>query len=273
MSTIKTADGATLRFMDASEMLAVSRECGPQMLKEQRSWNRSISEFERKVVTGDPGLVPQADAIMRELEDLLPVSKAWRNVDDVVGSVPNIPAYLAGHPQSMRRKERSPRDNAPLTVFLNLTSSAMVSSEALLKRGVVLLALVRLLVEHRAVELWAGTFQDDKPYGGPSAGGAWKIDTTPLDLARAAYHLTSTDVCRMFGYALNETLAGVHHLRGSMDTGTFVRHERLIREAMEGKELLYVQPLQGWDKMVSEPVQWLKRQLEKYSGVKQEDAA
>jgi hypothetical protein len=112
--------------------------------------------FKQKIVTGDTALVAEADKFLSQIEDQMPVSRGWRNIDDVVGAVPNVPAFLAGHPQCMRRRAHVAKDTAPLAIYMDLTSSGGISAEKVERRGVVLLALARLLVEHRPVELWVG---------------------------------------------------------------------------------------------------------------------
>ena len=64
-----------------------------------------------------------------ELEDQIVHTRKWRNIDDVVGSMPNIPAFLAGTPNAMRRRVRVDRDDAPVSIFMDLTSSAGISRE------------------------------------------------------------------------------------------------------------------------------------------------
>lgn len=216
---------------------------------------------------GDESLVEKADAFLAQLEDQVPVTRGWRSVDDVVGAVPNVPAFLAGHPQHMRRRERAARDNAPLTLFLDLTSSAVIDADTVQRRAVVLLALVRLLVEHRPVALWAGVGQD---VGMRGAGYvAWRIDTAPLDLARAAYHVGAANMARRFGYGVNTVCNGAgghwpHH--DPSHTATHGEHD--LRAVFE-TDMLVVPALQYNDPAVRDPVGWLKAKMAKY--VRQEE--
>lgn len=227
--------------------------------------------FARKVVLGDEELVAASEEHLHLIEDQVPVSRGWRNVDDVVGAVPNVPAYLAGHPQCMRRRERTMKESAPLTIFMDLTSSGGINTAAVTKRGTVLLALTRMLVDHRSVELWVGA-----ALGGgskvASATVAWRVDTAPLDLARAAYHISAVAMSRGFGYGL------CHAELGSSGQWPLCNYDEHVATAPQrlqavfpGTEVLYVPPIYLHDKMVTDPVGWIKRTLAKYTGGNDEE--
>jgi len=234
------------------------------------SWaGDSMSDFKRKVSLGDPALVAESEKFLNSIENLVPVSRGWRNYDDVVGAIPNIPAFLAGHPQCMRRRQRVAKENAPLTIYMDLTSSAAIEAKTVQRRGVVLLALVRMLVEHRPVELWVGI---SKGRGGLSGTVAWKIDTTPLDLARSSYHIGATMMARGFGYGIDDA---VHQTGGSWPFSSHDLHCRTAKarlmEAMDVQDMLFVPPIFVTDPLTNDPVGWLKRTMKEYAGVGEED--
>lgn len=259
-------------FVDSGEFPAAVQKYSAAIAKNGGSWSGdSWTSFSRKINEGDEASVAASEKMLTDLEDQVPVSRGWRNVDDVVGAVPNIPAFLAGHPQHMRRRERVSRDNAPLTIFMDLTSQASVSSYDVHRRGVTLLALVRLLVEHRPVELWCGAAQDAF-YQQASGTTAWRIDTAPMDLARAGYHVAGTAMSRMFGYGINR------HLFKSVGTWSFgsnVLQASTGKERAErafGTEVLFIPRIMLADEMVKNPVGWVRREIQKYTGI-EEDAA
>lgn len=249
-------------LMDTSEFPELMTRCEKQMHYSDVAWTGgdNFHTMRRKVVQGDEGRVAESEAMLAAIEDQVPLSRGWRNVDDVVGALPNVPAFLAGHPVSMRRRERVARDNAPLTVFLDLTSSADINANSVARRGIAILALVRALVEHRAVTLWAGIAQN---VGSGSGTVAWQIDTAPIDLARAAYHVASPAMSRRFGYGVNRALNGAgggwpfNDFKLGADTAQG-RLERLL-----GGEVLHVPPIFVNDPMTADPVGWIKRVLSK----------
>jgi hypothetical protein len=227
------------------------------------SWHGDTTEeFRKKALLGDNSLVAVSEQFLAMIEDQVPMSRGWRNVDDVVGAIPNVPAFLAGHPQHMRRRVRVAKTSAPLIIYMDLTSSASIDAKTVTKRGIVLLALTRLLVEHRPVELWVGTSK-----GGYKTSGtvAWRIDTAPLDLARAAYHIGSSAMARGFGYSMDNKL---HKTGGHWPFGDYALHCKTAKERLQlqmgHSELLFIPPIHIVDEMVNKPVEWLKRTMAEY---------
>jgi len=250
-------------FEDAHEMVEHAPRVERQFRKGSSWVGGDFATFKQCVTVGDESLVAESERFLSEIEDQVPVSIGWRNVDDVVGAIPNVPAFLAGHPQCMRRRERTAKETAPLFIYMDLTSSASVSARSVQRRGIVLLALVRMLVEHRSVELYVGTSIGEYRI---SETCMWHIDTRPLDLARAAYHISSTAMARGFGY-------GMVHDEFCTDNGhwPFADHGYHIRTAKSrlanifpGVEILYIPPIYGTDEMIERPVQWLKEQMSQY---------
>jgi len=266
-------------LLEASELLPLTNKHENSLRgRVSGSWfGSSYQEFRQRIETGDNSLVAESDAHLAKIEDQVPMSRGWRNVDDVVGAVPNVPAFLAGHPQCMRRRQRTMRDTAPLAIFMDLTSSAGISAEDVQKRGVVLLALTRLLVEHRPVELWVGTGlgsgYSQRGNRAVSATVAWRIDTAPLDLARAAYHVSATAMSRGFGYQMAHVELDMPH--GAWPFGNYDLHcrtaEQRLKHTFAGQELLYIPPIMLGDELTKDPVGWVKRVMAQYVG--EEEAA
>lgn len=228
------------------------------------SWYGGVGHEEslRRLTTGDNSLVAESDRLMRALEDQVPLTKRWKNVDDVVGGLPNVPAYLAGTPINMRRRVKLMREDAPISVFVDLTSSAGIDAERLFKRGTAILAFVRLLTEHRAVELWAGIGLNSSSGGSSMIG--WRIDTAPLDLARSAHLLCSPSVARGLGYKFAQSL---HRAGGSWPFRSFDKHKASGEErlrAVLGTEIKFIPPIFVTDELVTAPVKWIKRELARY---------
>lgn len=257
-------------FLEASEMLDLCIEHSARISEYAGAWTgQSMAQLQQNIVTGDTSMVQESDDFLNQIEDLVPMSKGWRNVDDVVGAIPNVPAFLAGHPQHMRRRERTARDNAPLAIYMDLTSSGGIDARKVQRRGIVLMALTRMLVEHRPVELWVGASLGN--YGGWGRGTglsgtvAWRIDTTPLDLARAAYHIGSTAMSRMFGYGLNHA---INQTAGSWPFGNYEKHcataEKRLKAVMDWGDVMYVPPVYLNDPLTTDPVGWLKRVMRRY---------
>jgi hypothetical protein len=145
---------------------------------------------------------------------------------------------------------------------MDLASSMGIPKDNILQRGIVLLALVRMLVEHRSVELWVGTslscFHNGKPVSGTAA---WRIDTTPLDLARSSFHIADPSMSRVFGYAMCETLFD-RHLSG--DNRQYEEMMAGLKETAGWSEVLMIPKIHIYDQMVTDPVGWVKNAMRKY---------
>lgn len=154
----------------------------------------------KKAREGDLSGVAASDALMTKFERFTFETgrKAWS--DDVCGSIPNVPAFIAGHPLAMRRRTRQDSASAPVAIVADLTTSGGISAEQIAKRGAAILALVRILSSRRPVELWAGCMMDANRQD--MSAVFCRIETSPLDLATAAYVMTSASFPRRLCYAI-----------------------------------------------------------------------
>jgi hypothetical protein len=222
------------------------------------------------------------DAFEADADTLVTLTRP--TINDVVGSTPNIPAFLAGQPLCMRRRARDMSDRAPLCVIVDTAISAGISHETIRRRGAAILALVRLLSSRRALELWAGismgTGEDSSwRYSSRSATGAChvytRIDTAPLDLARAAFMLTHTAAPRVLGYGVAEMPP-----RGGNGRWPYNRNGALSEEHFRDvarvafpylQEFLAVPGLYLTDPLAKNPKQWIKDRLAEYHANASED--
>lgn len=233
------------------------------------SWQDAV-KFTRD---GDFSRVAPSDAFMTQFETIAPTRKAWATVDDVVGAFPNIPATIAGIPTAMRRRTRIASAQAPLCVVVDVASSGGIDAKKLERRGAAILALVRALSTLRPVELWAGV--SATPYGKTNAG-AWhiftKIETAPLDIARAAHVLVCPAVARAMLYGLVHKAAGDEKEEGLQwpyNSHSFSReHGReIIGRAIGEDEIFYIAPPYVEDQLVNKPEAWLTEAIKTWGGV------
>lgn len=228
-------------------------------------FGESSGEYKEKVIHGDISRVQESDEFLAKFEEEVPRSRTWVNTAELVGSLPIVPAFLAGVPNNMRQRVRVRRPAGPLSIFLECTGSAGSMGSAANARGAAMLALVRILNEYRAVDLWLCVTYGDR---GVMHGMLIRVETRPLDLARAAHMLA----------ALHDTaFVGANVLRGA---GCQWQHgwsygvpelerkwcgEIFKRFLHPGSDVLYVPAAYLADNW-RDPTQWLKDMLERYGG-------
>lgn len=222
----------------------------------------------QKARTGDLAGVPASDALLEKFERFTfeTARKAW--ADDVCGSIPNVPAFIAGHPLAMRRRIRQDSASAPVAIVADLTTSATISADQIAARGAAILALVRILSARRPVELWAGCTMDARSQG--LSAIFCRIETTPLDLATAAYVMTSASFPRRLCYGLATVEYGFFGLWPyNNDHNAPKKHGlQIIRRALEHvTEALYVPPIYADDLIATAPEKWIEGQLAALSPV------
>ena len=222
---------------------------------------------------GDLSRVAPSDKFLAQFETLAPTRSAWRTIDDVSGAVPNIQAFIAGTPLTMRRRARVASEQTPLAIVVDIASSGGIDAKRLERRGAAILALVRALSAIRPVELWAGV--SATPYSKRNAG-AWhvfaRIETAPLDLARAAHFLVSTAVSRAILYGIihkqagNEKDDGLHWPYNDHNFSRG-RGREILGRVIGSDEIFYIAPPYVEDALVNKPDAWLADAIQTWGGV------
>lgn len=260
-------DHFTLQTM--SEFASVCRDAETQnAYRMPNPWSGGISHTEacRMIEAGDLAAVAASDALLTTMEEKLSIPTARKRWQDcVAGAYPNVPAYIAGQPLSMRRRARDDSAYAPLAIIVDLTSSASIHVSDLRKRGAAILALVRALAARRPIELWAGCSIDADNLRNAFH---WyvRIETAPLDLARAAYMLTHPAVCRGLiyglGYKFHEYQGDWPYNRGQ----TFRAHaDKIISRAFPHVTgTLFIPPVFSGDPAINNPVAWIEQHLKTF---------
>ena len=213
---LKTSAGqrvAAARF-DAPEDFAAYL-AGPVVAAACDHWTEDNGEFHgatasqtlERAQRGDLERVALSDAMMAHLEDAVGFqARRWRTVDSVAGGAPNVAAFLAGSPMSMRRRVRMLDAAAPLTIAIEVGVSASVDADSIARRGAAALALARIAAGQRPVALWA--YSAAQNANGSAAAYAVRIETAPLDTSRAAWLLCAPESCRRASFAACSSLAG-----------------------------------------------------------------
>lgn len=266
MLTIRPASQQRLLISDSlSETIAFARTI-PGLngrLDGRDSWaGETFENCARKCATGDLSLVESSNEFLSQLESSVAFPRpAFQIEDSVTGGVPNVGAYLAGNPLNMRRRRRMASEFAPLTIVLDLTSSASLNSATLMKRGTVALALLRLLSATRPVTIYAGTCTGGNDRDAATVSGIMtRLDSAPLDLARAAHVCGSVAFSRRICY-------GIANNSGPWPWGNIDTYRNRAVELWAhafGGEILFIPPIFHTDQMLANPAHWLITMLAKY---------
>lgn len=270
-------DTQILRFDSAAAMGEFYATKYPARMKDtsRDSWtNESPADAVRYAATGRDHLVADAQALIERIEGA-GIELDWpRWENSMTGALPNVPAYLAGLPETMRAKVQSRNDRAPLRIYADLTTSAGISHEQLTKRGVAMLALAMLVSAQRPVELFAVVGLSDGYDKATSQSfratlATVRIPAAPLELASACYALTSAAYAREIGYkSLKAAGAGggwAWNLH-PFDSGKTKFIEQM-REALDLQAAdLYLEPPHyeaRRDAILTDPVAWINKELAK----------
>jgi len=197
-----------VEFASPSELAAYVRQeikAGSDDYRCSKDWTgETLEEALEFTQSGNPARVPEAERMLDQIEaDMERMSPEW--INDVAGSVPDVPAFLAGSPECMRRRVQSISERAPVRVFVDVCSSASIDHELLTKRGVAALALVMQLIRQgRSVELYTFASLDGE------IGGQYcpiiRQETAPIDIASVAHCLTSSGYSRTLCYGAGRSL-------------------------------------------------------------------
>lgn len=239
------------------------------------SWNggEGFDTTAKKCRTGDMSRVAASDAFMAKMEELTGYSgSAFETQNVVSGGAPNVAAFLAGQPLNMRLRRRVESEKAPLNIVVDIVSSGGIEARDLERRGAAILALVRVLSAIRPVSLYISAAA--LPYGDTRShtarAVAFKLDSTPLDLARAAHALCAVGVSRQMAYAAMAGAFGTRQaesgLNWSYDSIDFQRKngKAFWQRSFGMDEMLYIAAPYVTDTIIKKPDEWLKQMIAEY---------
>lgn len=219
-----------------------------------------------------------AQKIMDELGDAQVFTTQSPSIrPDVVGMVPNVPGLLSGHPQGMlaRYWEESPSLAAPMSLFVEVTVSAGVSHDQLIKRGIAMLAFALVMETVRPVDLYTVSFVSHSSNPG-KFGTIVKIASRPMDIGRAVYMLTDPSYNRRLAFTAYGHLSGTGDshdsfpwINGSPSNPDYVDKMRDMLE-MQPDDVFIKGGFLTDKLMLNDPVQWVKNMVAQHGGMKDE---
>lgn len=142
----------------------------------------------------------KTNTILEKIEGKLSVdSNAYRVSPSVVGSTFNVGAYLAGNPMSMRLRRKVMENTNPIHILIDITVSSGTSQDEIMNRGIAAVALARVLVQSRPVNLEVITGLNTL---GENLLMSFPIETAPLDLSQASYLIARPEMLRRVAFGL-----------------------------------------------------------------------
>lgn len=154
----------------------------------------TFEQMKVNIDRGLPGLVERSEAFLEkihfQLETEVPM---WSN--SVEGAFPNVPEFIAGHPDCMRKKVYEHSDRGHVKVYVSISTSSGVDPESILSRGLAIMAFVRELPRIRPVQLFL--FSEGASYYGKGIN-LQVVDVSGLlgSTSSLVYLLTSTEYSR-----------------------------------------------------------------------------
>lgn len=230
------------------------------------SWDGGLSKYQalQAIDAGHMESVAPSDKFLADVENILPTPTARNEyLDDVAGAVPNVPAFVAGLPLNMRRKVKRVNEAAPIAVIVNTTLSGGISIEDMQARGSAILALVRALSSRRPVELWSGTGIH------ADVGALWqlyRIETAPLDLARAAFILSHPCATRgiQYGVGRSPEYGFNGHWPYSSGQDKHIERAAFVRALPHVSEVLYIPSAHVDEASIKDPINWITENVKAY---------
>lgn len=225
----------------------------------------------RRCVTGDATNLEAAREMLGVVQLSVELDKRmWQR--GVVGCIPDVAAFIAGHPENMMYRDNVPSQSTPMRIFVCNTSSGNIDHETLTKRGIVILSLVLALQERRSVELYVFTGLDS---GTSKRGDYWAIIKVQTDLlSEVAWALTSQALPRslMYKWGMRQTppdssgawprsIASTVNNYSKMDETTAACRIAVGAEPQD----LVIPPVHTQDELSREPVKWLNEQVLRYT--------
>lgn len=169
--------------------------------EDRRDWTgETLAETLRYARHGNPAHVASAEKIIDQIElEIATESTEW--VHGLAGSRPDVPAYLAGQPECMISRRPCQLERAPITVWVDLCTSATIPATAIHQRGAGIIAFIMALIrEGRAVQLHAITYSHG--IKNDQTIVICRLPTNPLDLSAVANALAGGGFPRSLCYGI-----------------------------------------------------------------------
>ncbi len=227
--------------------------------------NMTFDQARDMARSGNESMVDEANKLLDKLDAVtegVPL-RQWQ--PSVTGAYPSIGDYVVGRPDCMRLIAPT-QDVSPIKIYVGIATSAALSGDDVLKRGVTLLALVLKLQQIRPVTLTLLNENGDyKP--GKDFLQVIPVDSNPLSIAHAAFALAHPAFARRLAYA-------TAHIDGipaalpwpAVRSQLGAKYIDWIRESVGGSmQDLIIPGGHSDDALISNPIAWINEQVSRYN--------
>lgn len=218
-----------------------------------------------RAISGDDSLVAEAERLLSRINAAIDMPER-PFVADVAGAYPVVAEYLAGMPDCMRRRAIVENEAAPVRLFYGVGSWVGITAAELLRRGCAALALTMALSRVRPVEL---VLYHHTRSGERESLIFAPVNTQPLDVASAAYALSSSGFARWLFYNLarhhhfgRRAACGLRFPEGTDTPAYAARLRRLL--GADTSDVILDEPRSHDDPAIADPVAWVNAQLAKF---------
>ncbi len=230
-------------------------------------------ELANRIETGDDLAAIEIEKVMSKIESHLLITTGASISDDIIGAVPNVPAFLTGCPVNMRTRRSMKTGKGPISLFLETTTSSGFNGRERIGRIAAMMALARALMVHRPLNLW---FNITWGGMGKLTQTAIQIETNPIDLSRVAAFCANIDQgINQVGQADSMQNCAAFRQRMGYAWGSWAYEvpilerkfagEILGRVISPGSEIAYLPAgLLGADD-VTQPEKWVERMLKQFA--------
>jgi hypothetical protein len=225
--------------------------------------------------SGTSKYVADAQALINKMADENVFSTSRPELTtQMVGFLPNVPAYLSGQPETMYNITHTENESniAPLSIYVETLISAGLSHKEIIARGTAVMAFALAMNNIRPVSIY--TVCISKPYkSNHNAGIVCAIPTKPLDIERAAFMLCDPAFSRRLAFQAMADHAGSPNksnvnpwaYNGNPTTKEYEANMRLALQ-LEPHDVFIYGGYSLDQLMLDNPIQWVKNMIAKHRG-------
>ena len=196
---------------------------------------------------------------------------------DIAGAFPDVPAFLAGDPQCMRRMANQVSDTRPIRIFVGMASSCTFSSEQLAKRGALVSALALQLSKTRTVDIYAINSGEKTIKGQDFAWSVMVKMPKPISASDLSYWLCHQASVRGMLYAVERAFCGPLSWPEALGSkgdyhspAGIARHARIWGAGASDIVIPFPMAYNVEDaEIVAKPETWLKNTLQRVNAIAQ----